>query len=130
MDRGLIVVKAACDADAGVWFVESSDVKGMNVEAKSLEALLEKLPGAILDLLEHEGFDDADEMPVEVVAHANGLKGVSRDPDQSAGAQAIHRTGDHRVAAHGEQACEGCWPSQDILSSCRPSHAATHDFSR
>jgi hypothetical protein len=52
MARGLILVKAAYDADAAVWFVESSDLEGVNAEAPSLEGLLQKLPGIILDLLE------------------------------------------------------------------------------
>ena len=47
-----IVVKAVCDPEAGVWLVESSDVPGLNLEGETLEALAEKLPGAILDLLE------------------------------------------------------------------------------
>ena len=70
MPRGLILVKAAYDADAAVWFVESSDLEGVNAEAASLEELLQKLPGVVLDLLEEEGFGDA-EVPVEVVAHAS-----------------------------------------------------------
>jgi hypothetical protein len=69
MRRGLIVVKAAYDADAAVWFVESS-LEGVNAEAPSLEALLEKLPGVVLDLLEEEGLDDV-ELPIELVAHAS-----------------------------------------------------------
>jgi predicted RNase H-like HicB family nuclease len=55
MNRGLIVVKAAYDAEAAVWFVESSDLEGVNAEAPTLEALLQKLPGVVLDLLEDEG---------------------------------------------------------------------------
>ena len=51
-------MKAAYDADAAVWFVESSDLEGVNAEAPSLEALLDKLPGVILDLLEDEGFEE------------------------------------------------------------------------
>ena len=60
MARGLILVKAAYDDDAGVWFVESSDLEGVNAEAPSLEELLQKLPGVILDLLEEgpRGTDD------------------------------------------------------------------------
>jgi len=55
---GNIIVKAARDADAGVWFVESSDLQGLHLEADTLEALADKLPGAILDLLEAcGGFD-------------------------------------------------------------------------
>ena len=63
MRRGLILVKAAYDADAAVWLVESSDLEGVNAEAPSLEELLEKLPGVVLDLLEEEGFDDV-ELPM------------------------------------------------------------------
>jgi predicted RNase H-like HicB family nuclease len=73
MVRGLIVVKAAYDADAAVWFVESCDLEGVNAEAPSLEELLRKLPGVVLDLLEAEGLDGAEafEVPIELVAHAS-----------------------------------------------------------
>jgi predicted RNase H-like HicB family nuclease len=70
MRRGLIVVKAAYDAEAAVWFVESSDLEGVNAEAPTSEALLQKLPGVVLDLLEEEGLDEL-ELPIEVVAHAS-----------------------------------------------------------
>lgn len=67
----LIVVKAAFDAQARVWYVESSDVSGLNVEAPSVEALRDKLPGAILDLLDCDD-DGADhDVPVELIAHAS-----------------------------------------------------------
>ena len=69
MPRGLILVKAAYDPEAAVWFVESSDLEGVNAEAPSLEELLQKLPGVVLDLLEEEGFDDV-EVPIKLVAHA------------------------------------------------------------
>jgi predicted RNase H-like HicB family nuclease len=87
MARGLIVVKAAYDADAAVWFVESCDLEGVNAEAPTLEELLQKLPGVILDLLEEEGFDDA-EVPIELVAHARtrvrrGTNTVSEGPPGS-----------------------------------------------
>lgn len=75
MARSIIVVKAARDADAGVWFVESSDVAGLHLEAPSLEELADKLPGAILDLLEAGGelADDGEacDVPVELIAHAS-----------------------------------------------------------
>jgi predicted RNase H-like HicB family nuclease len=70
MRRSSILVKAAYDADAKVWFVESSDLEGVNAEASSLEGLLQKLPGVVLDLLEEDGLDDVD-LPIELVAHAN-----------------------------------------------------------
>ena len=74
MIGSVIVVKAARDAEAGVWFVESSDLPGLNLEAESLEALADKLPGAILDLLEaggHLGVGGANEVPIELIAHAS-----------------------------------------------------------
>jgi hypothetical protein len=70
MRRGLILGKAAYDSAAAVWVVESSDLAGVNGEAPSLEGLLQKLPGVVLDLLEEEGLDDVD-LPIELVAHAS-----------------------------------------------------------
>jgi hypothetical protein len=68
----VIVVKAARDAEAGVWFVESSDVPGLNLEADTLEALADKLPGAVLDLLEARGeLDPGRDVPIELIAHAS-----------------------------------------------------------
>jgi predicted RNase H-like HicB family nuclease len=70
----VIVVKAARDAEAGVWYVESSDVPGLRLEGDTLEALAEKLPGAILDLLEASGDlpdGDGHDVPVELIAHAS-----------------------------------------------------------
>lgn len=73
MGGNVIVVKAARDHEAGVWFVESCDVPGLNLEADSLEALADQLPGAILDLLEAGGgLGDGDyDVPVELIAHAS-----------------------------------------------------------
>ncbi|MFZ5654150.1 MAG: DUF1902 domain-containing protein [Pseudomonadota bacterium] len=73
MGGNVIIVKAARDQEAGVWFVESSDVPGLNLEADSLETLAAKLPGAILDLLEAGGGlgDDGYDVPVELIAHAS-----------------------------------------------------------
>ena len=72
MSNGLIVVKAAYDAEAGVWFVETSDVPGLNVEAASVEELVRKLPPAIHDLLESDGAEvRTGEIAIEVIAHAS-----------------------------------------------------------
>jgi Domain of unknown function (DUF1902) len=73
MAEKLIVVKAARDTDAGVWYIESSDLPGLRLEAKTLELLAKKLPGAILDLLEAgqaDGqYDASQDTPVEIIAH-------------------------------------------------------------
>lgn len=67
----VIVVKAARDADADVWVIESSDVPGLRLEGDTLEELTEKLPGAILDLLESDGEGEVMDVPVELIAHAS-----------------------------------------------------------
>jgi hypothetical protein len=72
MIGSLIVVKAAYDPEARVWFVEDSDLHGLNSEASSLEELVERLPVIVADLLEANGFDAsiAQEFPIELIAHA------------------------------------------------------------
>ena len=65
----LIVVKAAYDAEAGVWYVEDSDLPGVNAWAPTVQELSEKLPAVVLDLLEEEGDSDPDDVPIEIIAH-------------------------------------------------------------
>lgn len=73
MDTGVIVVKAARDPEAGVWYIESSDLAGLNGEAETIEALVDMLPGLVADLL---GEDDSGggvrrDVPIELIAHAS-----------------------------------------------------------
>lgn len=76
----MIVVKAVHDAEAGVWLVESSDVPGLFLEGDTLEELAERLPCAILDLLEAGGdVEGGLYVPVELIAHASIR--VRRPPD-------------------------------------------------
>lgn len=69
-----VKVTAGFDPDAKVWFVEDSNLHGLNAEGATLEALIEKLPGAVVDLLEMEGASGEEfspgDVPIEVVAHA------------------------------------------------------------
>jgi hypothetical protein len=69
----VIVVKATFDAEAGVWTTESADIKGLRIEATSIEQLIQKLPGAIQDLLEDCDGDGAtpSDVPIELIAHAS-----------------------------------------------------------
>jgi predicted RNase H-like HicB family nuclease len=62
----VILVRATWDAEANVWVAESPDLPGLVTEAPSIEALNEKIPGMIQDLLGDENGDL--EIPVEVVA--------------------------------------------------------------
>jgi len=64
-----ILVKAAFDPDAGVWFVESSDLPGLNLESETLDGLRESLRGAVTDLLEAAGRKDELDVPIELIAH-------------------------------------------------------------
>jgi hypothetical protein len=66
----LIIVKAAYDAEAGVWYVEDCDLPGVNAWAPTVQELSEKLPAVVLDLLEEQGVDDdLDDVPIEIIAH-------------------------------------------------------------
>ena len=47
-----LVVNAAHDPEAGVWFVESSDLPGLNVEVPTLDALVEVVADLAPDLIE------------------------------------------------------------------------------
>ena len=62
------VVHCAWDSDAAVWYVSDSDVPGLATEAASLEALRQKLPGMIQDLLED---DQSDHIEVDLIAYAH-----------------------------------------------------------
>ena len=65
-----VVVKAAHDPEAGVWFVEQSDLFGVNAEAGTLEELVDKLPAIIADLLE-PGDAENTEVPIDLVVHVS-----------------------------------------------------------
>ncbi len=76
MPIDLIVVKATRDEEARVWFVEHSDLPGLNIEAETLDGLMEKLPGAIRDLIEEGALGENQggverEVPIELIAHAS-----------------------------------------------------------
>jgi hypothetical protein len=60
-----ITVKAAWDPEAGVWYIEQSNLPGLHIEAETAVELYNKLPGAIEDLLEGSG---EREVPFEFTA--------------------------------------------------------------
>ncbi len=45
------VVKAAFDDDAGVWYVEHSDIVGLHVEGETFEAFRQNVAAATADLI-------------------------------------------------------------------------------
>jgi hypothetical protein len=63
----IVVVRAAYDEDARVWYVQHSDLDGLHIEAETLDAMRAKLPGAIRDLLEDEGPITRD-IQIEIIA--------------------------------------------------------------
>jgi hypothetical protein len=67
----VIVVRATFDAEAGIWYTESSDVHGLRIEAPTLDALVERVPGAVQDLLDVDGFPGDLDIPIEVITHAS-----------------------------------------------------------
>jgi hypothetical protein len=68
----LIVVRATWDPEAQVWWTESSDLAGLNAEAPTLEALRDKLPPLVSDLIEeNEPALRGTDIVVEIVAHTH-----------------------------------------------------------
>ncbi|MGH7016565.1 MAG: DUF1902 domain-containing protein, partial [Caulobacteraceae bacterium] len=67
----IIVVKAAFDPEAEVWYTESSDVHGLRIEARTLDALVARIPDAVRDLLEDGEERTEFDIPIEVIAHAS-----------------------------------------------------------
>lgn len=72
----LFVVKVAFDEEAGVWFVESSDVPGLATEADTFDELAAKLQVMVPELIELNGPDGDDDdgvpyddVPIEIIAH-------------------------------------------------------------
>ncbi len=72
MNPTVIVVKAAFDDDSGVWFVEHSEVPGLNVEAETFDELVRQVPLAIADLIrEGAAPGHLEDVPIELIAHAS-----------------------------------------------------------
>ena len=59
-------MKAAFDGDAGVWFVEHSDVEGPHVEGETFESFRQAVSDVNGDRLSDEGDGD---FLIEIVAH-------------------------------------------------------------
>ncbi len=64
------VVKAAHDDEAGVWYVQYSDIEGLHIEGDTFEAFCTNAAGAASDLIEG-GSDGDSEVQIEIIAHAS-----------------------------------------------------------
>jgi predicted RNase H-like HicB family nuclease len=67
--RRHVVVRAAWDDEARVWYVEESDVPGLATE-DTLEELRRKIPIIIQDLLEDRP-DRPDSIELDLIAYAH-----------------------------------------------------------
>ena len=67
-----LIIRADWDEEARVWVATSQDLPGLSIEADTIEALRDKLSGAVRDLLELNGLspEDGRAPRVELVAHA------------------------------------------------------------
>lgn len=65
-----ITVNVVFDAEAKVWWVESSDLPGLHIEADTIEEMRAALPGAVQDLLELDAPESGPrDVPIELIAH-------------------------------------------------------------
>jgi hypothetical protein len=74
-----VSVSAAWDAEAGLWYVNSSSLSGLRLEGASLQELYDQLPAAIADLLEGQ---DSEEVSIDfiVASRANDGPGLADVP--------------------------------------------------
>jgi hypothetical protein len=63
------VVKAGFDDEAGVWWVEYSDIPGLQAEGETFEAFCQNVADATGDLVIGKGAG-AEDIYVEIIAHA------------------------------------------------------------
>ncbi len=63
MKNQVIIVRAEWDNEAEVWIASSNDIDGLALEAATMELLQQKIPGALRDLLEMNGFAGASDLP-------------------------------------------------------------------
>jgi len=68
--RRYAVVRVAWDQEAGVWYVQESDIPGLVTEAPTLEDLRRKVPGLVQDLIGDEA-DRPDEIEIDFIAYAH-----------------------------------------------------------
>ena len=67
----LYVVKAAFDDEAGVWYVEHTDIPGLATEAPTFDELRHKIEIVAPELLEANEVETSPaEVAVEIIAHA------------------------------------------------------------
>ena len=77
MSDRLMIVRVSYDDEAGVWYTSGGDIPGLAAEADTLEHLMQRIPGMVMDLLEVNGFSFGDdrevgpEISLEIISHAS-----------------------------------------------------------
>lgn len=70
-----IIVRADWDGEANVWVATSTDIAGLALESETLDGLMDKVPGALSDLIELNGAPTASEtaeIPFYIMAEKLG----------------------------------------------------------
>ena len=62
-----ITVNVAYDPEIDVWYVIASSLAGLNVEAKTVDKLIDKLPEAVTDLLQESGRVGSKDISIDLV---------------------------------------------------------------
>ena len=75
----LIVVRAAYDPDAKVWWIEdSAPLGGLNIEAPTIDELRDKIPTAVIDLLETKS--PGADIAIEIIGHMHTRVKIPTEP--------------------------------------------------
>lgn len=69
MHPAKVTVHAAFDDQSAAWYVTESSLFGLALEGESVDELMSKLPGAVLDLVELNEGGSREEIEIELIAH-------------------------------------------------------------
>lgn len=78
MRKHEVIIRAAWDEEAHVWYVASSDVPGLSTEADTIEALGAKLMVMIPELVELNGLPETgSEVPIDLLIQSEQRLAIS-----------------------------------------------------
>jgi hypothetical protein len=64
-------IRVKWDAEAGVWYIEDSNVPGLVGEAATLEAMMALLQARVPEMLEENGCPRDDDIPLRLLTTAH-----------------------------------------------------------
>lgn len=62
------IIRAAWDDEAGVWYIEETDIPGLITESETLEGLRQRIRDVLPDLL-FDVADKPDEIEIDLIAY-------------------------------------------------------------